>query len=66
MEDGNKKELEVGAKARLKGIAEWMGHKGFGLGERTLRGAAGQADITGKLKGAAFTMYLAANNIRPA
>ncbi len=64
MEDGYKNSLDDGAKALLNGIAEWMGHKGFGLGERTLRGAAGQADITGKLKGAAFTMYLAANPLR--
>lgn len=64
MEDGYKNSLDDGAKALLNGIAEWMGHKGFGFGERTLRGAAGQADITGKLKGAAFTMYLAANPLR--
>lgn len=64
MEDGYKNSLDDGAKALLNGIAEWMGHKGFGLGERAVRGAAGQADITGKLKGAAFTMYLAANPLR--
>ena len=64
MEDGYKNSLDDGAKALLNGIAEWMGHKGFGLGERFVRGAAGEADITGKLKGAAFTMYLAANPLR--
>ncbi|AJT60719.1 hypothetical protein [Citrobacter phage CVT22] len=64
MEDGYKNSLDDGAKALLNGIAEWMGHKGFGLGERAARAVGEQADITGKLKGAAFTMYLAANPIR--
>lgn len=63
MEDGYINSLDDGAKAMLNGLAEFMGHKGFGLAERGLR-ATGEGSITSKAKGVAFSLLLATNPLR--
>lgn len=63
MEDGYINSLDDGVKSLLNGLAEFMGHKGFGLTERALR-VGGDVSPTAKAKGAAFTLLLATNPIR--
>lgn len=63
MEDGYINSLDDGTKAMLNGLAEFMGHKGFGLTERALR-VGGDVSPTAKAKGAAFTLLLATNPLR--
>lgn len=63
MEDGYINSLDDGAKAMLNGLAEFMGHKGFGMAERGLRATA-DGSITSKAKGVAFSLLLATNPLR--
>lgn len=63
MEDGYINSLDDGAKAMLNGLAEFMGHKGFGLAERAARATA-EGSITSKAKGVAFSLLLATNPLR--
>lgn len=63
MENGYANSLDDGWKAMMNGVAEFMGHKGFGLTERAARGA-GAANVTSKAKGVAFTLLLATNPLR--
>lgn len=63
MEDGYINSLDDGAKAMLNGLAEFMGHKGFGLAERGVRATA-EGSITSKAKGVAFSLLLATNPLR--
>lgn len=63
MENGYVNSIDDGWKALFNGVADYMGHKGWGKGEEGLR-AIGGAGPSSVAKGVAFSLLLATNPLR--